>query len=573
MKRAQDRAVALALLVLEGVWAELRVSPYIQRDLGQPIDRLPDLGEAAVVARSARARHLLSLLDEVDDKLLPVELAVSLGSARFALERMAREGEWYWLVFDPMGAGFFALFGPTAYAGGFLLKVVAGMVSKHRFDSRGDFDRYLGLVEDYARLIDQLRLRTQGQAERGIFMPRLQLDQAIELVARLGEAAAATLLPSPGGILDETMLARIADRIAGSVAPAFARLGAVLADPGYRERAPEGVGMAQYPGGRDVYAELVRLNTTLGLTPEQVHQEGLRRIASIREQMRALLDQIGFAGAPADYLRAMEADPAWRAEGEPALSAVFNTYIDRIAPHIEGCFRFKPAAGHGVAALPEAYAGSMTFGYYDAPSPDNPIGRYLFNAGNLAHNALGNIASLNYHELVPGHHFHLASQRENGALHPVRAYSLVNAFNEGWAEYAATLAGELGMYQAPQEKFGRLMMDSFLTCRLVVDTGMNALGWTLEQARDYLRANAFMPEAEIGTETLRYSSDIPAQALAYKLGEHFLVARREEMRAALGQHFDIRDFHDAVLMPGALPLPLVAQNVMRATEQLREERG
>jgi uncharacterized protein (DUF885 family) len=114
------------------------------------------------------------------------------------------------------------------------------------------------------------------------------------------------------------------------------------------------------------------------------------------------------------------------------------------------------------------------------------------------------------------------------------------------------------------------MMDSFLTCRLVVDSGMNALGWTLEQARDYLRANSFMPETEIRSETLRYSSDIPGQSLAYKIGEDYLVARREEMRARLGERFDIRDFHDAVLMPGALPLPMVGEKVARVTAALSE---
>jgi uncharacterized protein (DUF885 family) len=287
--------------------------------------------------------------------------------------------------------------------------------------------------------------------------------------------------------------------------------------------------------------------------------------------MSELLGRIGFDGTPEGYLRTIERDPAWRAEGEEALSAVFNRYIARIEPHIDACFRFKPTADHGVEALPRAFASSMTFGYYDAPNPDHPIGRYLFNAENLAGNALANVAALNYHELVPGHHFHLASQRENEALHPVRANSFVNAFNEGWAEYAATLAGEMGMYREPEEQFGRLMMDSFLTCRLVVDTGMNALGWTLEQARDYLRANSFMPETEIRSETLRYSSDIPGQSLAYKIGEDYLVARREEMRARLGERFDIRDFHDAVLMPGALPLPMVGEKVARVTAALSEQ--
>ena len=152
----------------------------------------------------------------------------------------------------------------------------------------------------------------------------------------------------------------------------------------------------------------------------------------------------------------------------------------------------------------------------------------------------------------------------------MRRKSFVNAYNEGWAEYAATLAGEMGMYPEPEERFGRLMMDAFLTCRLVVDSGMNALGWTLEQARDYLRENSFMPEKEIRSETVRYSCDIPGQALAYKLGDTALYEMREAMRTALGNRFDIRDFHDAVLKPGALPLPLLRQHVEARTRALAE---
>lgn len=564
----EDEPIAEALVVLDGVWSEVRESPWVKRDLGVPIDRLPDIGEAAAKRRSDRAEKLLRRLGLINMELLPHDLRLSLGSARFTLERMAKEGKWYWLVFDPLGAGFFALFAPCSYGGGFLLKIVAGMVAQHRFDTLGDLDRYLGLIEDYARLVDQMRERTVGQAERGIRIPKLQLDQAIELIRRLGDAAEPTLRPEVEQLIavgGEVALARITDRIRTKVASAFSCLSALLNDPDYRKRAPDAVGMGQYPGGPEVYAELVRQHTTLDLSPTEVHEIGVRRIAGIRKSMDELLDEIGFDGSPEEYLEMLEGDPNWRADDEEALTAVFNRYIDRIAPHIDDYFAFKPAAAHGVGALPTAMSASMTFGYYDAPSAEDPLGRYLFNAANLTHNALANIAALNYHELVPGHHFHMASQRENETLHPVRAYSFVNAFNEGWAEYAARLAGEMGMYQLPAERFGRMMMDSFLTTRLVVDTGMNAMGWSLEDSREYMRANSFMPEPEIQSESLRYSCDIPGQALAYKLGEDYLVARREEMREALGERFDIRTFHDVVLKPGALPLPIVAENVAAAT--------
>jgi uncharacterized protein (DUF885 family) len=266
-------------------------------------------------------------------------------------------------------------------------------------------------------------------------------------------------------------------------------------------------------------------------------------------------------------VRRLESDPAWHADSVEGVAAVFQRYIDRLAPHVDSAFRFQPEAPYGVEALPASLSGSMTFGYYDKPGPGQPRGRYLFNGENLVHQHLATLATLTYHELVPGHHFHLASQVENTGLHPLRANACFNAFNEGWAEYAAGLAGELGMYELPEERFGRLLMDAFLTTRLVVDTGMNALGWSLERAREFMRANAFISEAEVLSESVRYSCDIPAQALGYKMGQPFLVAQREKMRAALGDAFDLRDFHDVVLRPGGLPLSEVAANVDRAIAQ------
>lgn len=570
MDDAGGDAIALALVGIDRVWAEVSQTPWVQRDLGRPVDRLPDIGETATAARSARAAEALSALDRVDTSRLPGDLRMTHLVARTTAARMAAEGERYWLAFDPLGIGFFALFAPTAYGGGFLLGHVAGMLAKYEFKTAGDLHRYLGLLEDYARLVDQLRERTAGQADRGIRIPRAQLEQSVDMVSRF-RAGTAGLVPAldrldaAGG---ETAAATIRDQVARIVDPAFERLLALLSDPNYQAGAPEAVGLSQFPGGEALYEALVRQHTTLDLSPDEVHAEGLKRLEAGRAAMAALMVEIGFDGTPRDYFAAIGRDPAWRATGAEEIEGLFNRYIGRIAPHLDTAFRFRPVAPHGVAPLPEALAGSMTFGYYDSPGPGQPAGRYLFNAANLAGGPLAGIAGLNYHELVPGHHFHFASQRENMALHPVRANAFFNAFNEGWAEYAATLAGELGMYEAPEERFGRLMMDAFLNCRLVVDTGVNAFGWTLKQARAFMAENAFIPETEIRSETIRYACDIPGQALGYKIGEYFLMARREEMKARLGPAFDLRDFHDAVLKPGALPLPLVAENVAAATERL-----
>jgi uncharacterized protein (DUF885 family) len=297
------------------------------------------------------------------------------------------------------------------------------------------------------------------------------------------------------------------------------------------------------------------LHTTMDLTPEQVHERGLVRIAEIEDAMRGIRTELGFQGDGSEFIAHLNENPQWRANSVEGVTAVFQRYIDRLKPCFDNFFATAPQASYGIAPLPEALQNSMTFGYYDQPRPDRNHGVYLFNAGNLTQRALFNIGSLTYHELVPGHHLQIATLQENTRLHPFRVHTFVAAYNEGWAEYAATLAGEVGMYEQPEERYGRLVWESLFTSRLVVDTGMNALGWSLERAQDYLRAQSGLGEKEILTELVRYSCDIPGQALSYKLGDTEILKMREKMRQALGEHFELKDFHSAILEVGALPLP------------------
>jgi uncharacterized protein (DUF885 family) len=356
-------------------------------------------------------------------------------------------------------------------------------------------------------------------------------------------------------------------RLEARVAPAFDAFIAEFGDD-YIARTSDTVGMAQYPQGAEIYACLVKLNTTLDLTSPQVHDIGLARMRDIRAQMAELRELDGFEGSDQAYRARLDADGTWRAHDAAGVAAFFQTYIDRIKPKLAENFSFGPKATYGARPLPQALEAAMTFGYYDAPTAERREGNFLFNSANLTKAGLYILGSLTYHELVPGHHFHMSTQQENEDLHPLRTNTLFNAYNEGWAEYAATLAGEMDLYPTPAERFGRLVMDAFLTCRLVVDTGMNAMGWSLEQARDYMRENSFMPKMEICSESVRYSCDRPAQALAYKLGDTEIIKMREKMRETLGNRFDIRDFHAAVLRPGALPLPLLAEHVERETKSL-----
>ena len=555
-------SVGLALAAVEDAWELVRTGPYVALGLGTPLHRLPDVSEAAVVRRSARAREVLAAIEAIDTADLPHELLLTVEVARDQMAAQAKAGDWYWLVFDPLGVGFFSMYAPTAYCSGMLLDKLHGRFARHELSDPGDLDRYLGLLEDLGRLLRQLDERTRGQAERGIHLPTVQLTQAVAFVTSLRDGTLAQLVPSIDRLPSAEARSLVEERVRRCVLPAYDDMLSWLSDPD--RPGGEEVGLGSLPGGAEVYAELVRLHTTLDLEVEQVHRRGLARVEEIRAEMQAVLDELGADHPPQEHMAVLARDPAWRADGGEAIAAVFQRYVDRLRPHVDRAFRFAPAADYGAAPLPDALAASMTFGYYDLPT-----GRYLFNASNLSQQALANVAALTYHELVPGHHLHMSSQLANEGLHPLRRSGFVNAFNEGWAEYAAHLAGELGMYEDPNERFGKLVMEAFLTTRLVVDTGMNALGWTLSQARDYMRENAFVSEAEILTESVRYSCDLPGQALSYKIGDLFLQDLRAGMQKALGDRFDLRDFHDAVLRPGCLPLRLVAANVERATAALR----
>jgi uncharacterized protein (DUF885 family) len=525
--------------------------------------RLPDLSFAEAGRRSQVGSSLLKRLDHLKCDELPHDLALTLRLVRFRAQTWSREADWYWLVIDPRGIGSFGAFLPTAYCGAYLLNLIHNQLTSFLFRSSGDFDRYLAVVADYARLIHQFAERTAGQAMRGIYMPRVQVHQARDLIIALRGAARANLEIVPqrlAGLGANSFLQELDHRIGALVEPAFDRTLEELSDA-YFEKAPEAVGIGQYPGGAEIYADLVKLYTTLEITPEQVHAQGLERMAQIEASMGSIRAELGFSGGSKIFLEHLQEQSDWHVSTVEAVAAVFQRYIDRVTPRLGDFFAKLPTATCGVAPLPEALQGSMTFGYYDAPKKHRPEGRYLFNSRHLTKQALFQIGALTYHELIPGHHLHLASQQENDELHPFRAHSFVTAYVEGWAEYAALFAGEIGMYELPEERYGRLVMDAFLTSRLVVDTGMNALGWSLERARDYMRTHSGMSEAEVRSESIRYSCDYIGQALAYKLGDTQILALRDRMRGALGTHFDLKDFHSAILGPGALPLPDLAWHI------------
>ena len=430
--------------------------------------------------------------------------------------------------------------------------------------------RYLDGLHQLPVLLTQIETKLRGQVGRGIVLPTAQIDAAVPYIRSFAApvetsafAVGATRLDAVPPDARAAFDSAVRDAIAGVVNPAFERLAAYVDGP-YRKRGSTDVGVGRYPGGARYYRFLIRQHTGLDLTPEQIHEIGLGEVARLEQELDAVRQRAGFAGSLEQFRTFLKTDPRFVPKAPAQIGDALMAAAKRIEPVLGAWFVERPKAPYGARRLALALEPVLTYGYYQRPTPPgDPGGYYLFNGSILEQRSLLNAAALSYHELVPGHHFQIALTQENARLSAFRKNAMYTAFTEGWGEYASDLAGEMGMYPDPYDRAGRLSMDLFLSTRLVVDTGMNALGWSRERAMEYMRAHTFESETQIKTESLRYSADMPGQALAYKMGSRTIRGLRERLRAELGGRFDVRRFHQAVLGHGAMPLGVLEQHVER----------
>jgi uncharacterized protein (DUF885 family) len=299
----------------------------------------------------------------------------------------------------------------------------------------------------------------------------------------------------------------------------------------------------------------------MDIKPEEVHRLGRSEVEGLRKRMDEVQTRIGFSGSRAKFRETLRKDSRFYPRAPEEVGETLLRHARRIEPKVDSWFLRRPRAPYGVKRLDPQLEGGQTFGYYQTPTANDPTGYYLYNGSNLANRSLLNAAHLAYHELVPGHHFQINLAYENAALPAFRRESFDTAYTEGWAEYAASVAGEMGMYADAYDLYGRLAGEMFITVRLVVDTGMNALGWTRQRAVAFMREHEMETDEQIRTESLRYSCDIPGQALAYRMGHLKIRDLREKARKALGTRFDVRRFHDAVLSSGSLPMTTLEKHV------------
>jgi uncharacterized protein (DUF885 family) len=317
------------------------------------------------------------------------------------------------------------------------------------------------------------------------------------------------------------------------------------------------------PNGEAFYRQQIRSFTTLDLSPEEIHQIGRDEVARIRAEMGAILEQVGFTGTFAEFLAFLRTDPRFYADTPRALLEKASYIAKKMDGKLPSLFGKLPRMPYTVEAVPEHIAPKYTAGRYVNPSRGSTQpGIYWVNTYALDSRPLYTLTALTLHEAVPGHHLQGALAEEQGEQPDFRRFDYISAFGEGWGLYSEYLGIEAGMYETPYDDFGRLTYEMWRACRLVVDTGVHAMGWTRQQVLDYMAEHTALPLHEITTETDRYIS-WPGQALAYKLGEIEIRRLRKKAEEELGTAFDLRAFHDAVLRNGSVPLPVLAQSVER----------
>jgi uncharacterized protein (DUF885 family) len=451
-----------------------------------------------------------------------------------------------------------------------LFQGYAGMADSLPFDSKADYVSYLDRLSRLGGLASSSIAITRKAVAGGFIQPCEVLDGfettitgAVAGTPEMTRFYGPFLRGKPSSISDADWSALKAKAVAvirDTVAPQYDRFAAYYLKE-YKPKCRASVGASAMPQGAEFYASRIRVHTTTGLSADDIHAIGLGEVTRIKGRMDALAKRAGYMSRAA-MIDDLRTNPKYYAQsvgqllGAAALSA---KQIDGIMPRY---FGHLPRLPYGLRAIPKETAETTTTAYYGPGSPPSGIaGTFYVNTSKLGQRPLFELPALTAHEAVPGHHHQIALQQEL-SLPDFRKYAVgFTAFVEGWGLYAEYLGEEMGLYDTPEKMMGRLSYEMWRACRLVVDTGIHAKGWSKAEAVSYMRNNTALTDANIEAEVNRYIS-WPGQALGYKLGEIKIRELRAKAESALGSKFDLRRFHDAVLEQGAVPLDVLDQQVI-----------
>ncbi|MGB6230297.1 MAG: DUF885 domain-containing protein [Litorimonas sp.] len=540
---------------------------YLGRNDGQ--DELDDISQVALDEEAALRRSWLTELrrDFDIDRLDP---QTALSYRLFEIEQDT------WLATHAVSGNdyvFQHMSGPHSSLPSFLINF-------HRIASEADAKAYIARLEAFDDYLGQAEARARAQAQDGVLLPRFVYEKIsgpsrnIVTGAPFTEGDDSPLLRdfvsklARTDLSEETREALIAeaeDALLGSVKPAYDSLLALFEE--HAALATDEDGAWKLPDAEDYYATRLNFYTTTDLTADEIHDIGLREVARIQDRMREIMARVGFEGSLQDFYAFLRTDPQFTysddQQGRDAYIADATAIIDEMKARSDDLFLTKPRADMVVKRV-EPFREATAFGaFYDSPAVDGSRpGTYYINLKDMADQPKFLQQALAYHEGIPGHHMQIAIAQELQGLPEFRKLGGHTAYIEGWALYAEEIPKELGLYTDPYMEFGQLGMEIFRAARLVVDTGIHHKKWTREEAVQYYLENIPNPEGDVRAEIDRYIV-WPGQATAYLIGKLKVVELRERAESELGEAFDIREFHDAVLLSGSVPLDILEDNIDR----------
>lgn len=529
---------------------------------GEPVD-LPDISEEKANSDAEFERHILAELRSINPNHLSHADFLNLAVLRWQADLDIGFAKYHWFDIEI-----------TAHASP--LPVVQAIFEQQQFHHAADLDHYLKLLQQLKVFIIQTRELTEGQAKRGIVLPKPGIAPAQAFLSSFikePEKSPFYVAQERLAAIDPALVAPFREKVRAAIQseinPALQSLVDYVAGE-YAKKAPEKVGLGQSPGGEEFYRFLIHAYTTLDMSPAQIHKLGVAAVQHDEEQMAVLRKKMGYKGTAVEFRQFLLTDPQFIAKTPEEFREHLMSYIQRIEPRVPLYFLHTPKAQYTSERLAEPLESAYTFGVYVPPSGGRATGIYYFNGSHLEARPLFKAGPLITHELVPGHHFQLNLAAENQSIPAFRRYAPFPAYTEGWADYSSQLASEMGAYADDYDRYALLAQNVHQSLRLVVDTGFHSLDWTLEQAKEYMREHELESDVQIQTEASRYSMGEPAQALAYKLGSNEMLRLRAKAQKELGKNFDIREFHDWILGSGALPLQVLSQHVDWCIQQAKK---
>jgi uncharacterized protein (DUF885 family) len=551
-------------LALNPVFAMFR-GDYRFNDQWFPHDPLTD--EYAAAAYDIHKRYL-ARLSEIDPSTLDVDDHLTYDMFKFDRENAIERQD--------LGFNDFELLTPVSQffsVPNMIVRIGSGAAGQP-FDTPVDFDAWIKRSTGFVNHVDLSITKMREGVELGVVQPRVLMEKALpQLAAQLVDDPEQSDFWIPVARMSEDFSdeerARIEsayrEHISDVLVPAFAKLHDYINDE-YLKYTRDSVGQSEVPGGKEYYAFMVRETTTTDYTPEEIHEIGKREAKRIYAEMERVKEEVGFEGDMQAFFTHLRNDPQYYYDDEQALLDDYDALRHKINPALGKIFDVQPKTDYIVLPVEAFRAKSMAAAQYFMGTPDGSRpGVFYVNTYDLGARPNYVMEALSLHEASPGHHFQISIKQEVGDLPAFRRFNSYTAFEEGWGLYAESLGKELGLYTDPLQYFGALHFDIWRANRLVVDTGMHALGWTREEAIEWMMANQPITDTDVVAEVERYIA-IPSQALAYKIGQMKIRELRTRAEEALGEKFDVREFHNQVLTTGSLPLVVLEAKIDRWIE-------